>query len=64
MLDLRLPAGLFFETVGLILTVSGMVDPSNKAPLTPVNVNLYVGAAMIVFGTILLVLARRGHRKA
>jgi len=59
MLDLRLPAGLFFLAVGLILTVSGLVNPSNIAPLTPVNVNLYAGVVMLVFGTVLLVLARR-----
>jgi hypothetical protein len=59
MLDLRLPAGLFFDAVGLMLTVMGLINPSNLAPLTPVNVNLYVGVAMLVFGTTLLVLARR-----
>jgi hypothetical protein len=60
MLDLRLPAGLFFEAVGLILTVLGLSNPGNLAPLTPVNINLYAGVAMVVFGTILLVLSRRG----
>jgi hypothetical protein len=59
MLDLRLPAGLFFGAVGLILTVSGLINPTNLAPLTPVNVNLYAGVVMLVFGTFLLVLARR-----
>jgi len=59
MLDLRLPAGLFFAAVGLILTVMGVMDPANLAPLTPVNVNLYTGVAMLVFGGFLLFLARR-----
>jgi hypothetical protein len=35
------------------------MNPANKAPLTPVNINLFVGIAMLVFGTFLLVLARR-----
>jgi hypothetical protein len=60
MLDLRLPAGLFFAAVGLILTIMGVMDPANLAPLTPVNVNLYTGVAMLVFGAFLLLLARRG----
>ena len=60
MLDLRLPAGLFFEAVGLILTVLGFVNPADRAPLTPLNVNLYAGIAMLVFGTLLLFLSRRG----
>jgi hypothetical protein len=62
MLDLRLPAGLFFEAVGLILTVSGLMNPTNAAALTPVNINLYVGIAMLVFGTFLLFLARRAKQ--
>jgi uncharacterized membrane protein YidH (DUF202 family) len=59
MLDLRFPAGLFFDAVGLILTVSGLMNPGNVAPLTPLNINLYAGVAMLVFGTFLLVLAKR-----
>jgi hypothetical protein len=59
MLDLRLPAGIFFAAIGLILTVLGMLNPSDRAPLTPLNVNLYVGVAMLLFGGILLLLARR-----
>jgi hypothetical protein len=59
MLDLRLPAGLFFDAVGLILTVLGLMNPDSVAPLTPLNINLYAGLAMLVFGTALLVLAKR-----
>jgi predicted transporter len=59
MLDLRLPAGLFFAVVGLILTALGLFNPSDRAPLTPTNVNLYAGVAMLLFGGFLLVLARR-----
>jgi predicted transporter len=59
MLDLRLPAGLFFAVTGLILTGLGVMEPSNRAALTPTNVNLYVGLAMLLFGAFLLVLARR-----
>jgi len=39
--------------------VLGMLNPSDRAPLTPLNVNLYVGVAMLLFGGILLLLARR-----
>jgi hypothetical protein len=59
MLDLRLPAGLFFAAVGLILTVLGVMEPANRAPLTPTNVNLWVGVLMVLFGGVLLLLARR-----
>jgi uncharacterized membrane protein HdeD (DUF308 family) len=59
MLDLRLPAGLFFGAVGMILLLMGIFNPSDRAALTPTNVNLIVGVFMIVFGTFLLILSRR-----
>ena len=59
MLDLRLPAGLFFDAIGTILLLVGIFNPADRAPLTPVNINLIAGMVMLVFGTFLLVLARR-----
>jgi hypothetical protein len=59
MLDLRIPSGLFFAIVGLILCALGLFAPGIRAELTDVNVNLYGGAAMLVFGSALLLLARR-----
>ena len=59
MLDLRIPSGLFFAATGLILIVLGIVSPESRAPLTPVNINLYGGAAMLLFGALLLLLSRR-----
>jgi hypothetical protein len=59
MLDLRVPSGSFFTIVGLILCALGIFSPENKAALTEINVNLYAGVTMVVFGTALLLLARR-----
>ena len=59
MLDLRIPSGLFFAVVGIILIVLGVISPEARAPLTPLNINLYAGAVMLAFGAFLLVLARR-----
>jgi len=58
-MDLRFPSGLFFTLLGLILTVMGLFSPGVRAPLTDVNVNLYAGIAMLVFGAVLLLLGRR-----
>ena len=58
-MDLRIPSGLFFTLLGLILTVMGLFSPGVRAPLTDVNVNLYAGITMLVFGAILLLLGRR-----
>ena len=58
-MDLRIPSGVFFLAVGLLVTSVGIFAPSTRAPLTQVNVNLYAGGAMLIFGGILLLLARR-----
>jgi hypothetical protein len=59
MLDLRIPTGWFFALAGLILLALGVVAPETRAPLTDVNVNLYCGFCMVIFGGILLVLSWR-----
>ena len=58
MRDLHTPIGIFFTLVGLIVAVTGLVG-DNRAPLETANVNLYCGAAMLVFGGVMLWLARR-----
>jgi len=59
MWDLRTPSGLFFELIGSILCAVGLIGPAVRAPLTQVNANLYAGASMLLFGAMLLWLARR-----
>ena len=59
-MDLRKPSGYFFTLLGALVTLVGIVSPGTRAPLTEINVNLYAGIAMLVFGGILLLLARRG----
>ena len=56
--DLRTPIGLFFTIVGIILLAVGATS-SARAPLTDINVNLYAGLAMLVFGGTMLWLSRR-----
>jgi hypothetical protein len=62
MLDLRLPTGLFFTLVGVILLLMALFDPNARAALTDTNVNLYSGVSMVVFGVFLLALAWRASR--
>ena len=58
MLDLRKPSGWFFTMLGIILVGLGVFSPGLRAALTEINVNLYCGTVMFVFGFILLLLAR------
>jgi hypothetical protein len=53
--DLRVPIGIFFALVGVVL----IADPSARAPLTTVPVNVYAGLSMLGFGGVMLWLARR-----
>ncbi len=55
MSDLRLPIGIFFVLIGLILNAA----PSARAPLSDVPVNAYAGVAMLIFGGAMLWLSRR-----
>ena len=65
-LDLRIPMGLMFTLVGLILTVFGMVTQGSPiyARSLDINANLYWGLVLLVFGGTMYLLGRRGQRKA
>jgi hypothetical protein len=58
-MDLRLPAGMFFSGLGIILCIVALVSPGLRAPLTDGNVNLYSGVAILAFGGIMLWLGLR-----
>jgi hypothetical protein len=60
MTDLRTSIGMFFAVIGLTLIASGIAIGS-RAPLETANVNLYCGVAMLVFGAVMLWLARRNR---
>lgn len=64
-LDLRIPMGLMFTLVGLILTLFGagsMGSPIYDKSLG-INANLYWGLVLLVFGGTMYILGRRGQRK-
>ncbi|HZU26422.1 MAG TPA: hypothetical protein VFA04_12925 [Bryobacteraceae bacterium] len=56
--DLRVPIGSFFVILGILMLIAAGLARGN-APLAPPNVNLWCGAANLVFGGIMLWLARR-----
>ena len=59
MWDLRTPSGLLFTLLGLILCAMGLISPDLRAPLAEANVNLYSGVMFLVFGLLLLWMAKR-----
>ena len=59
MYDLRTPIGIFFTLVGLLVGITG-IAAGYRAPLQSGDVNLYCGISILVFGGVMLWLARRG----
>lgn len=53
-MDLRLPIGIFFTILGVLL----LIAPSAMAPLAHVPVNLYAGVPMLAFGGVMAWLGR------
>ena len=57
--DLRVPIGSFFVILGVMLLIAFFVITTGP-PLASPRVNLWCGLAMLAFGGIMLLLARRG----
>jgi hypothetical protein len=61
-LDIRLPIGLLFSVIGLLLVGFGVFgDKAIYQRSLGLNVNLVWGAALLVFGLIMLLLGRRSN---
>ena len=64
-LDIRLPIGALFAVLGVMIGGYGLAtagDAERYARSQSINVNLWWGLVMIVFGVALLVAARRATR--
>jgi hypothetical protein len=63
-LDIRIPIGLMFGLIGLILVVFGLVsDASIYQRSLEINVNLIWGWLLLSFGALMLRLAYRARRR-
>ena len=60
-LDIRLPIGMLFTVLGLLLTVFGAFsDRALYERSLGINVNLAWGVVLLAFGIVMLLLGRRG----
>jgi len=60
MVDIRIPIGLMFSVLGVLITSYGFVTKSDSAMYQRslgMNVNLIMGLVMLVFGLVMLFLA-------
>lgn len=63
-LDLRLPLGLMFAIFGIMLTIYGIVsDRAIYARSLGIDVNLWWGIVLLIFGVAMLALAKRSARR-
>ena len=59
-LDVRLPVGLLFSFLGLVLTAYGLVSEREIYRVSlGINVNLGWGIVLLAFGLVMLFFARR-----
>jgi uncharacterized membrane protein YidH (DUF202 family) len=61
-LDIKLPIGLMFTILGLLLLVYGLFTGSGHEMYERslnINVNLWLGIGMVVFGVVMLLLVKR-----
>lgn len=65
-LDIRIPIGLMFGVIGLMMTVYGAFTGSDAMYTRSLgmNVNLWWGLLLLVFGATMLWLGRAGLRKS
>jgi formate hydrogenlyase subunit 3/multisubunit Na+/H+ antiporter MnhD subunit len=56
-LDVRLPLGLLFGIIGALLCLQGLLGGSDHSG----NINLWWGIVLVIFGALMLWLARRAR---
>ena len=61
-IDIRLPLGLLFLSLGAILLAYGILsNPEIYYQSLGINVNLYWGLVLVAFGALMFALSRRGR---
>lgn len=67
MLDIRMPIGLLFSILGVLLFIYGLVtlgDSTMYAQSLGININIWSGIGMTVFGGIMLFFAMKARKQA
>ena len=62
MVDIRIPIGLMFSILGILITIFGFLTRSDSGMYQRslgINVNLIMGVIMLLFGLVMLWLSQR-----
>jgi hypothetical protein len=65
-IDIKFPIGLMFTILGILLTLYGLFTNSDQALYSRslgINMNLWSGAGMLVFGLFMLYLVYRSSER-
>ncbi|MGC3957016.1 MAG: hypothetical protein QM813_03330 [Verrucomicrobiota bacterium] len=65
-LDIRVPIGMMFSLIGAVMAIYGLVTGSNKELYQrslDININLWWGLILLVFGVVMYVAAKRDASK-
>lgn len=60
-LDIRWPIGLMFTLIGVLLVITGAATGADARSLN-ININLWWGVVLLVFGVLMLLGALRGKK--
>ncbi len=66
MIDIKIPIGLMFSILGILLTIFGLVTLSDTAIYVKafnINVNLWSGIFMLIFGGFMLAISDLVRKK-
>lgn len=64
-LDIKLPIGLMFSIIGVLLIVYGLATMSNSAMYEQslgININLWWGGLLLVFGIVMMATSRKPEK--
>jgi hypothetical protein len=63
-LDIRIPIGLMFGIIGMVLVVFGMISNSEiYSRSLGININFWWGLVMLIFSAVMLMMAWRKIKK-
>ena len=65
MQDIRLPIGLLFSIIGVLITIFGLATGGAEMykHSLGINVNIWSGICLVIFGVIMLAMAVRAQNK-
>ncbi len=64
-LDIKLPIGLMFTILGILVTIFGLFTSGDEALYNRslgININLWSGVGMLIFGLIMLWFSRKKEK--